>query len=72
MKKKNKKPNQNKKLDGWAQKSVKSTEERIGELEIGKWKLPILDSREYEETLRDVGLLQKSRHSCYQSPGKRE
>ena len=39
MKKKNKKPNQNKKLDGWAQKSVKSTEERIGELEIGKWKL---------------------------------
>lgn len=43
-----------------AQKPLKSTEERIGQLDIGQWKISILDNTEYGKTLRDVRLLQKS------------
>lgn len=43
-----------------AQKPVKSTEERTGQLDIGQWKISILDNTEYGKTLRDVRVLQKS------------
>ena len=67
--------NNNKKTktkNSMARKPVKSTEERIGQLDIGQWKISILDNTEYGETLKDVRLLQKSWQFCHQSPGRRE
>lgn len=49
--------NNNKKKISMAWKPLKSTKEEIGQLDLGQWKIPILDNTEYGETLRVVRLL---------------